>query len=82
LFAYPHNASVDLTVYGNYLASQHMHYQWKLQGEGFALIQTAKPDPLIDEAVNQQGGLIRRILREVIPFGGMTCLLSYQIIFV
>jgi uncharacterized protein (AIM24 family) len=43
LFAYPHNASVDLTVYGNYLASQHMHYQWKLQGEGFALIQTANP---------------------------------------
>lgn len=71
LIAYPHHASVDLTVYGNHLASQHMHYQWKLLGEGYALIQTAKPDPLIDEAVNDQGGFIRRILREVIPFGGV-----------
>jgi uncharacterized protein (AIM24 family) len=71
LIAYPHNATVDLTVYGNHLASQLMNYQWKLLGEGYALIQTAKPDPLINEAVNHQGSFIRRVLREVIPFGGV-----------
>ena len=70
LVAYPRHANVRLCVYGNTLASQNMNYQWEMTGTGRVLLQPCKPDRAIDEQM-QNDGLIRRVLREVIPFGGV-----------
>lgn len=70
LVAYPGTASIHLSVYGNPLASQHMNVQWKLQGTGPVLIQTGSRDPEL-EAKLQGDSLIKRILREVLPYGNV-----------
>lgn len=70
LVAYPHDAAIEPCVYGNHLASQHMNYQWKLTGRGKALVQMGKPDKQV-EADPGSDGLVRRVLREVLPFGGV-----------
>lgn len=70
LVAYPQSASIQLSVYGNSLASQHMNVQWQLTGQGSVLIQTGYQD---SELMNQlqDDSLIKRLLRELIPFGGI-----------
>ncbi|MOA29393.1 hypothetical protein D3C78_1504040 [compost metagenome] len=70
LVAYPENASIKLAVYGNKLASQHMNVQWEIRGSGPVLIQTGSRDTELAQQV-QDGGFIKRILREVLPFGGI-----------
>ncbi|WNQ09708.1 AIM24 family protein [Paenibacillus aurantius] len=69
LVAYPHNAELDLSVYGNHLASQHMNYQWKITGRGRVLLQSNKADRQVEEA--RDDGFVRRLLREALPFGGV-----------
>lgn len=70
IVAYPENASLDLTVYGNHLASQHMDYHWKLTGEGFVLFQAGRQNHRLVRDMNDDS-VIRRFLREAIPFGGV-----------
>lgn len=70
LVAYPRQAKLRLCVYGNTLASQHMNYQWEITGHGHVLMQPCKPDPKLDEHMKSEG-LLRRIAREVLPFGGV-----------
>ncbi|GAA3403055.1 AIM24 family protein [Paenibacillus hodogayensis] len=70
LIAYPHNASIDLSVYGNHLASQHMSFQWKMTGAGSALLQVGRPDARLEQFV-EQDSLMKRLLREIVPFGGV-----------
>ncbi|MUT64655.1 AIM24 family protein [Paenibacillus sp. NEAU-GSW1] len=70
LVAYPGTASIRLSVYGNKLASQHMNVQWEITGSGPVLIQTGSHDAVL-EAQLQNGGFIKRLLREVLPFGSV-----------
>ncbi|NMO95220.1 AIM24 family protein [Paenibacillus lemnae] len=70
IIAYPENASLDLTVYGNHLASQHMNYHWKLTGHGYVLFQAGRQNRRLTEEMNDES-IVRRFLREVIPFGGV-----------
>ncbi|MFD1956357.1 AIM24 family protein [Paenibacillus thailandensis] len=70
LVAYPEQASIRLSVYGNKLASQSMNIQWEIKGNGPVLIQTGSRDPAL-EAQLQNDGIIKRILREVLPFGSV-----------
>lgn len=70
LLAYPENAKVDLCVYGNHLASQHMNYQWEIRGRGVVLLQTGTTDQELETEMAQDG-FIRRVLRETLPFGGI-----------
>ncbi|UNK19731.1 AIM24 family protein [Paenibacillus sp. N3/727] len=70
IIAYPENAKLELTVYGNHLASQHMNYHWKLTGEGFVLFQAGRQNQQLEREMNDEG-IIKRFLREVIPFGGV-----------
>ncbi|GAB2694735.1 AIM24 family protein [Paenibacillus thermoaerophilus] len=70
LVAFPENARVELAVYGNHLASQHMRYQWKLTGRGYALLQAGRIDRRFEREF-EQDGLLKRVLREVVPFGGV-----------
>ncbi|UVI31408.1 AIM24 family protein [Paenibacillus spongiae] len=70
LIAYPEQAHVNLSVYGNQLASQHMQIQWELKGSGPVLIQTGSRDSQLEDQL-QGGGLIKRIFRELLPFGGI-----------
>ncbi|GIP33940.1 AIM24 family protein [Paenibacillus sp. J2TS4] len=70
LVAYPQNAKLDLCVYGNQLAGQHMNYHWKITGQGYVLMQTGKPGLRLEEQLKDDG-LIKRMLREIIPFGGI-----------
>ncbi|UKS26799.1 AIM24 family protein [Paenibacillus sp. HWE-109] len=70
LVAYPRNAQLRLCVYGNTLASQHMNYHWEITGKGHVLMQPCKPDRKLDEHM-QSDSLLRRIAKEVIPFGGI-----------
>ena len=70
LVAYPEKASIELSVYGNKLASQHMNVQWEIRGSGPVLIQTGSRDAELEEQL-QNGGFIKRMLREVLPFGGV-----------
>ncbi len=70
LVAYPESAKVDLCVYGNHLASQHMNYQWELRGSGSVLLQTGKSDREM-ERDTAEDGIVKRILREILPFGGV-----------
>jgi len=70
LIAYPSRATIDLSVYGNHLASQHMNYQWKMTGEGSVLLQVGRPDAQLEQFVGQDS-LMKRLLREIVPFGGI-----------
>lgn len=70
LVAFPENARMELAVYGNHLASQHMQYQWKLTGHGYALLQAGRIDRQFEREF-EQDGIVRRVLREVVPFGGI-----------
>lgn len=70
LIAYPRNAVLRLSVYGNTLASQHMNYHWEMTGHGHVLLQPCKPDRKLDEHMKNDS-LLRRIAREVLPFGGI-----------
>jgi len=70
LVAYPENANIKLSVYGNTLASQHMSVQWEITGNGPVLIQTGSNDNQLIEQLHHDS-LIRRLLRELLPFGGI-----------
>ncbi|MFC4776210.1 AIM24 family protein [Paenibacillus sp. GCM10023252] len=70
LIAYPETASIRLAVYGNQLASQHMKVQWEITGSGPVLIQTGSQDTGLEEQL-QSGGIVKRLLREVLPFGSV-----------
>ncbi|MBD2867896.1 AIM24 family protein [Paenibacillus arenilitoris] len=70
LVAYPEHATIRLSVYGNKLASQHMNVQWEIRGRGPVLIQTGSRDAELEEQL-QSGGFVKRILRELLPFGGI-----------
>lgn len=70
LIAYPRHAELRLSVYGNTLASQHMNYHWEMTGHGHVLLQPCKPDRKLDEHMKNDS-LLRRIAREVLPFGGI-----------
>lgn len=70
LVAYPENATLKPSVYGNTLASQHMNYHWELTGRGYILLQTGKSDKQLEQHMDE-GGIVKRFLREVIPFGGV-----------
>lgn len=68
--AMPENARLELCVYGNHLASQHMNYHWSMTGRGSALIQGSVPNREMEQEMAGDS-LVRRVLREVIPFGGV-----------
>lgn len=70
LVAFPQSATLRLAVYGNSVASQHMHYQWEISGIGSVLAQSCVPNAGLVEATDHDS-LLRRILREVVPFGGV-----------
>lgn len=70
VIAYPENAKLELCVYGNHLASQHMNYHWKMTGRGSVLIQAGRQNDKLERDMKDDG-LVKRILREVIPFGGV-----------
>jgi uncharacterized protein (AIM24 family) len=70
LVAFPERAEMRLAVYGNPLASQQMNYHWEMKGTGKVLIQPAARDSNF-EAGLRQDSLLRRVLREALPFGGV-----------
>lgn len=70
LVAYPEDASIQLSVYGNSLASQHMNVQWELRGTGPVLIQTGSRDRQLETKLTEDGW-IKRLLRELLPFGSV-----------
>lgn len=70
LIAYPEDASIRLSVYGNTLASQQMNVQWELTGQGPVLIQTGARDTHLQDKLSGDGWL-KRLLRELLPFGGV-----------
>lgn len=72
VLAYPERAKLELSVYGNHLASQHMRYQWKMTGQGSVLVQSGGPGSgeLVRD-LQAEDGIFKRFLREVIPFGGV-----------
>jgi uncharacterized protein (AIM24 family) len=47
IIAYPENAKLELTVYGNHLASQHMSYHWKMTGHGSRPVPGWPAEPAI-----------------------------------
>ena len=71
VIAYPENAKLELTVYGNHLASQHMNYHWKMTGQGTVLFQAGRENQKLESDINNDEGLFKRILREVLPFGNV-----------
>ena len=71
VIAYPENAKLELTVYGNHLASQHMNYHWKMTGRGTVLFQAGRENRKLESDINNNEGLFKRILREVLPFGNV-----------
>lgn len=70
MIAYHENARLELTVYGNHLASQHMSYHWKMTGHGPVLFQAGRQSRRF-ERDNNEDGIIKRFLREALPFGGV-----------
>ncbi|AIQ39491.1 AIM24 family protein [Paenibacillus sp. FSL R7-0297] len=70
IIAYPENARLELTVYGNHLASQHMSYHWKMTGHGPVLFQAGRQSRRFQRD-NNEDGIIKRFLREALPFGGV-----------
>lgn len=71
VIAYPENAHLELTVYGNHLASQHMNYHWKMTGSGPVLFQAGRQSRRLEREVNGEDGIVKRFLREALPFGGV-----------
>lgn len=71
IVAYPENAKLELSVYGNHLASQHMRYQWKITGRGSVLVQTGSGHHELENSLHDDDGIIKRFLREALPFGGV-----------
>ncbi|WP_172199893.1 AIM24 family protein [Saccharibacillus qingshengii] len=71
ILAYPENARLDLAVYGNHLASQHMNYHWKMTGRGHVLLQAGGTRSQELREHMEDDGLVKRILREAIPFGNV-----------
>ena len=71
VLAYPENARLDLAVYGNHLASQHMSYHWKMTGRGHVLVQAGGSRSQELQQHMEDDGLVKRILREAIPFGNV-----------
>ncbi|GGH38213.1 AIM24 family protein [Paenibacillus segetis] len=71
IIAYPENAKLELSVYGNHLASQHMNYHWKMTGRGTVLIQSGARNHELERDLHNDDGIFKRVLREVIPFGGI-----------
>lgn len=70
LIAYPEDAAIRLSVYGNTLASQQMNVQWEIKGHGPVLIQTgARDTSLSDKLANDNW--FKRLLREVLPYGNV-----------
>lgn len=70
LIAYPEQAEIRLSVYGNTIASQHMNVQWELKGRGPVLLQTGSRDTGLEDKLTNDGWL-KRLLREVLPFGSV-----------
>lgn len=70
LVAYPENAVLKPRVYGNTLASQYMNYHWEIMGRGYVLLQTGKSDAQFAKDL-EGDGIVKRVLREVIPFGNV-----------
>lgn len=70
LVAYPENATLKPRVYGNTLASQYMNYHWEMTGRGYVLLQTGKSDAQFAKDI-EGDGIVKRVLREVIPFGSV-----------
>lgn len=70
LIAYPEDAAIRLSVYGNTLASQHMNVQWEMRGSGPVLIQTGSRDRQMEDKLSEDGWF-KRLLREVLPFGSV-----------
>lgn len=70
LIAYPEDASIRLSVYGNPLASQHMNVQWEMRGTGAVLIQTGSRDRQLEDKLTDDSW-IKRLLRELLPFGSV-----------
>lgn len=70
LVAYPEDAEIKLSVYGNQLAAQHMNVQWEMKGKGPVLMQTGFRDVQLQEQIHKDS-FIRRTLRELLPFGGV-----------
>lgn len=71
VIAYPENAKLELSVYGNHLASQYMNYHWKMTGTGTVLIQSGARNHELERDLKNDDGIIKRTLREIIPFGGV-----------
>lgn len=71
VIAYPESAKLELSVYGNHLASQHMKYQWKITGHGSVLIQSGGGSRELERDLDNNDGIVKRFLREAIPFGGV-----------
>jgi len=70
LVAYPENAKIKLSVYGNPLATQHMNVQWEMTGSGPILMQTGFRDGSLEDQLHKDS-IVRRTLREMLPFGGV-----------
>lgn len=70
LVAYPEDASIRLSVYGNSLASQSMNVQWEMRGTGPVLIQTGSRDRQLEDKLTEDGWF-KRLLREILPFGSV-----------
>ncbi len=70
LVAFPEKAAMRLRVYGNPLASQRMNYQWEMTGYGKVLLQPTPRDKAFAAGMRQDS-LLRRVLREALPFGGI-----------
>jgi len=70
LVAYPEDADIKLSVYGNPLATQHMNVQWEMKGRGPVIMQTGFRDAQLEEQLHKDG-FVKRTLRELLPFGGV-----------
>lgn len=70
IIAYPENAKLELTVYGNHLASQHMNYHWKMTGHGTVLFQAGRENQKLENDINDEG-FFKRLMREMLPFGNV-----------
>ncbi|WP_284643464.1 AIM24 family protein [Paenibacillus silviterrae] len=70
LIAYPEDAFIHLSVYGNSLASQHMNVQWEIRGTGSVLVQSGSRDRQLEDRLSGDGWF-KRLLREVLPFGSV-----------
>ncbi|MNY75454.1 hypothetical protein D3C86_2147320 [compost metagenome] len=47
-----------------------MSYQWKMTGSGPVLFQAGRQNRRFEQEIREDG-LLKRFLREVLPFGGV-----------